>query len=365
MPTRIPAKSETTVCVECAERDATLDIRNRRLCATCFSRYVNSKVLKRMESYRFKARSEDEKDRLLLPISGGVSSLVLLQVLDTQLQKQLAKRNRTAYDLVIVRVILPEEEASTSLDQCYEELKQRFSSHTFLQPPKLQEVFETDDRIERDLEHLGIKRQAGESSQTLLQRITTLATSVTARADLQSILLQRLIVSVAQQQTCAGIVWGHSDSRLAALVLADVAKGRGGSVSSIIADGPSVYGITFIYPMRDLFKTELEAYARVASEPLLAKTAELDGTPSPQPSSVRHTSIDSLLKTYIDSQGEKYPGIMANVVRTASKLQGRQASAIEGACPVCVRPIVRSEGLAISDSILCYGCDRMKHDIRS
>ncbi|EXJ94516.1 hypothetical protein A1O1_02912 [Capronia coronata CBS 617.96] len=352
------------LCVDCRERDATLDVRNRRLCTACFMRYVNSKVLKRMESYRYKAAEGDEKRRLLLPVSGGVSSLVLLQILDAQHTRQLAKRNRTAYDLVVVRVVVPGDEDSPTLMGDYKELGHRFSMHSFHPPLPLHEVFHMDDHIERDMEHVGLRREPGETDAAFLDRALSCATSVTARADLQSILQQRLIVSVARQQNCESVLWGHSDSRLAALVLADVAKGRGGSVSSTIADGPSTHGINYNYPLRELFKAELQSYAQVASEPLLEKAAHSEGMTVPL-NSIRHTSIDSLLRTYIDSQGEKYPGIMANVVRTASKLEGQQASVFGATCPVCVRPIVRSEGLLHPDSVLCYGCDRMRQDIKS
>ncbi|EXJ84456.1 hypothetical protein A1O3_05124 [Capronia epimyces CBS 606.96] len=354
----------TDLCVDCRERDASLSIRNRRLCSACFMRYVTSKVLKRMESFRFKTLSGDDRRRLLLPVSGGVSSLVLLHVLDAQLQRQIASRNRTAYDLVVLRVVLPEDEGSTTLKGDYEELARKFSAHRILPLLDLQAVFKLDTHIERDFEHLGLRRHGSESDESFLNRMLSCATSVTARADLQSILLQRLIVSAARQHGCESVVWGHSDSRLAALVLADVAKGRGGSVPSTIADGPSLHGINSNYPMRDLFKTELQSYAQLVPDPLLAKVADSGETTAP-PTAMRHTSIDTLLRTYIHSQGEKYPGIMANVVRTASKLDGRQASTITATCPVCIRLIVRSQGLLNPDGNLCYGCDRMRNDIKS
>lgn len=364
MPTRTVDPSATDLCVDCRERDATLDVRNRRLCAACFSRYVTSKVLKRMESYRFKTLTGDDRRRLLLPVSGGLSSLVLLQILDGQLRRQIASRNRTAYDLVLVRIVLPEHEGSTAIDGDYARLAEAFPMHTFFPVLKLHDVFQLDTQIECDFKHIDIRRVGDESDETFLNRILSCVMSVTARADMQTILLQRLIVAAARQQGCESVVWGHSDSRLAALALADVAKGRGGSVSATIADGPSTHGINFIYPMRDLFKPELQSYARTVSEPLLQQAADAEEAIPPY-AAVRHTSIDSLLKTYIDSQGAKYPGIMANVVRTASKLQGREASAIAATCPVCVRPIVRSEGLQNPDSSLCYGCNRMKQDIKT
>ncbi|KAH0844432.1 hypothetical protein AYO21_00900 [Fonsecaea monophora] len=350
------------VCVDCQEHPASLDIRHRRLCATCFIRYVNSKILKRMESYRFKNLTGDQKRRLFLPISGGVSSLVLLQVLDAQLRKQVENRNRTAYGLIIARVVLPDTETRTEVEEHYQAVRSRFPLHDFLPLFYLHDVFRLDEKIDRSLTHLGIDRHEGEENETFLHRVLSASTSVTARADLISILLRRLLVSIAKQQSCEAVLWGHSDSRLAALALADVAKGRGGSVSSTIADGLSVYGVNFNYPSRDLFKVELQTYAQVLSNPLVVESR--DEITDRQPSTIRNTSIDDLLSNYITGQGVKYPGIMANVVRTASKLQVKTANHETKTCPVCGMPAITHHESSLENTVLCYGCARVKQDIK-
>ena len=184
--------------------------------------------------------------------------------------------------------------------------------------------------------------------------------SVTTRTDLVELLLRRLLVSLAKQHGCESILWGHSDSKLAARALADVAKGRGGSVPAGISDGFSPTGVNFNHPMRDLFKSELELYASVLPEPV-EYMPEMDSGPA---RSIRNTSIDDLLSNYIMSQGEKYPSIMANVVRTASKLQAPTIVSESIVCPVCNDQIQSREGENDQNKTLCYGCDRMKKDIR-
>ncbi|EXJ75189.1 uncharacterized protein A1O5_01885 [Cladophialophora psammophila CBS 110553] len=356
-------KPQGDICVDCQERDASLDIRNRRLCAPCFIRYVNSKILKRMESYRFKNLAGDQKRRLFLPLSGGVSSLVLLQVLDAQLQKQMESRNKTAYELVIARVVLPDTETQTEAEGQYQQVSERFPLHNFLPLLRLYDVFRLDENIHQDLIHLGIHRQETESHDEFSRRVLSCATSVTARADLQSILLRRLLVSLARRQNCEGVLWGHSDSRLAALALADVAKGRGGSVPATIADGPSMHGINFNYPARDLFKVELQTYARALPNPLVAESkSDMSDRVAP---TIRNTSIGDLLTNYINEQGVKYPSIMANVVRTASKLQAQATDQETNACPVCVMPTMRNPNSSRGNTVLCYGCARVKQDIRA
>jgi cytoplasmic tRNA 2-thiolation protein 2 len=316
-----------------------------------------------MESYGFKTLAGDQKRRLLLPLSGGISSLVLLQVLDAQLRKQIGNRNRTAYDLIIARVVLPETRDLAAVESEYQTLAQRFPLHNFLPLVPLHDVLRMDQTIRQDLSHLGIAPQSGGSDEEILERIISCATSVTARADLQSILLQRLLVSIAKHQNCEGVLWGHSDSRLAALALADVAKGRGGSVASSIADGPSLHDINFNYPTRDLFKVELQTYAQALSEPLVSEGQ--DDAVEQSTSSIRSVSIDNLLSNYITLQGEKYPSIMANVVRTVSKLQVRSTGNEMVTCCFCVAPMNRASDNPGESQYLCYGCARMKQDLKN
>ncbi|EXJ55772.1 hypothetical protein A1O7_08702 [Cladophialophora yegresii CBS 114405] len=349
-------------CVDCQDHEANLTIRARRLCAACFSRYVNSKILKRMESYGFKHLAADQKRRLFLPISGGVSSIVLLQVLDAQLQKQIGNRNRTAYDLIIARVVLSDARDLGAIESEYQALAQRFPLHTFLPLVPLHDVLRMDHRIHHDLSHLGIETPAAGSDEEIVERIISCATSVTTRAELQSILLQRLLVSLAKHQNCEGVLWGHSDSRLAALALADVAKGRGGSVSSLITDGPSLHGIKFNYPNRDLFKVELHSYVQVLADPLAFERE--DDAVGQATSGIRNVSIDNLLSNYIMLQGEKYPSIMANVVRTASKLQVGSTENGVRACSFCVAPMTGTSDNSGEDQNLCYGCERMRQDLK-
>ena len=109
--------------------------------------------------------------------------------------------------------------------------------------------------------------------------------------------------------------------------------------------------------MRDLFKTELEAFLECS--PDLESRLVLNQGPEVPVVSIRNTSIDTLLHNYITSQGEKYPSIMANVVRTASKLQVPPAETGRR-CRLCTMPIVGS----LTETVLCYGCDRMKQDIK-
>ncbi|KAA8652583.1 uncharacterized protein ATNIH1004_001488 [Aspergillus tanneri] len=145
--------------------------------------------------------------------------------------------------------------------------------------------------------------------------------SATSRADLDQVLMNRLIVAFAEKMGCKTILWGDSDSRLAAKTLANVAKGRGSSLIWQVSDGMSPFGLEFAFPLRDLFTIELRNYAGLFPE--LSRLILPDELPS-ETTLTKNLSIDELMMRYVLTQGEKYPGIMLNVTRTASKLQSSE-----------------------------------------
>ena len=355
-------------CADCQEIDGEHEIRKRRLCTPCFIRYVNSKILKRMESYRIKNQSGHEKKRLFLPLSGGVSSHVLLGVLDAQLEKQVSKQGRTAYDLVVGHADMNPGQSAVGLTW-YTELSEKYPMHTFLPVRAISESLSTNTTLQDDLASLSVTRVPDMTNEDFYTTILASATTATTLSDLQEIIRTRLLVALARQHNCSSILYGHSDSRLAALSLAAVAKGRGGAVPASIADGPNEgFCINQNFPVRDLFKTELELYAQVVQPSfIMADSESYGGVAEPQKlPSLRNTSIDDLLTGYITSQGEKYPSIMANVVRTAGKLlvsEPGTAPEKRRACVFC-RGTILSTNSESTGTGLCYGCTRMKQDIR-
>lgn len=359
--------AENVLCYDCHDSEATIEVRKRHLCRQCFQNYVGSKILKRMETYRFKNQAKinpssninNQRKRLLLPLSGGVSSLVLLEVLDKQIKKQIAQQGRTAYDLVICHVDLGDVR-HTGVDATdftwYQAVQHKVGeNHHFLPVTIFHQIFEYDKGIQEDLEFLGLIRLHDECDMEYIRRIMRCARTPTARSDISTILLRRMLVAIAKQQECNSILWGHNDSTLAALTLSSVAKGRGGAVSSDLSDGPSLWpDLNFNYPMRDLFETELQMYCDSLPD-LRNCLAPISTTEAPV--SLRATSIDLLMSSYITGQGEKYPSIMANVVKTAGKLQTAKHEGFH--CRFCAAPIYGSgEGL-------CYGCERMKQDVET
>jgi cytoplasmic tRNA 2-thiolation protein 2 len=291
---------------------------------------------------------------------------VLLQILDRQLYRQRIKRGRNAYELLVLMVETPSLDNERSHSECFEALKHNFQYHTF-SVLSLSTVFELDQSIFKDFASLGTLDPT--SAQASLETLLSAARTASTRADLFDTLRTRLIVAFAKLNNCDAVLWGHSNSRLAAKALAAVAEGRGGSLPFQISDGLSPWGVHFYYPVRDLFKPELIAYAKLfpdtlfelmVQEPLNAKPAK----------AIRDTSINDLLAEYINSQGEKYPSIMANVVRTASKLQSPAIPTEDLKCSVCAMPTRVEDSRQMQAesgderSHLCLACQRSSLEMR-
>lgn len=340
----------------------------------CFSKYVHTKTIKRMEAFRVRYSAAGQQRTLLLPISFGVSSITLLHILDHHLQVQKQRTGRTGFGLHIVHVINSPEEASDVESGLINQLKDRYPDHT-LSVIQLANVFDNHDAttgLDKELMLEGYNNSdTSPPHQNRLRRLLSSTTSATSRADIISILRTRLLVSFAKFHSYEAILWGDTTTRLAEKTLSETAKGRGFALPWNIADGLSPHGVTFQYPMRDLLKKELISYADMLSPPLPALVLD---APTQAPINSKNTTIDELMKQYFESVEQSYPSIVANVVRTTSKLHAPKSSNKDVECRLCGMPVAKS-ALGIdgwggnqeaqngdvedADIGLCYGCTRV------
>jgi cytoplasmic tRNA 2-thiolation protein 2 len=316
-----------------------------------------------MESYRIRNSPNNKRRKLLLPVSCGVSSVVLLSILDRQLQRQRENsRGLTPYDLHVLLVDTSSVGAHGPTIDHMASLKSTFPEHQY-SAMRLEEIFDYEEDILSMISDTGLQFESFQGSgnnQEKLQALLSSFTSPTSTTDMEDILLRRLIIAFAKAEGCKSILWGDSDSRLASKVLANVAKGRGSSVSWQVCDGPSPSGISFNFPLRELSKSELLEYS--ALDPSNLNQFII---PAERQAPGRNTTINDLMDQYIESQGSKYPSIMANVVRTVNKLE-RPASQIESeGCLLCGDPTNSStKQVEGQEEELCYACSRLKleHD---
>ncbi|KAF7161496.1 hypothetical protein CNMCM5623_007067 [Aspergillus felis] len=368
----MPGKQISDHCVDCSDAEAILTLRTRRLCKTCYARFVNFKVFKRMENYRLRRNMPRTGPcKLLLPLSCGISSSVLLHILNAQIQYEVAKSHPSpGFDLHVL-VIEPSSvhDGSPSYDEGFKLLQQTFPLHSFTRIP-LHSIFELDPDLQEVISQFSKDGFADDTSLSDKDRLDAFRASIatsTSKVDVDYVLITRLVVAFAKKMACRGVLWGDSDTRLAAKTLANVAKGRGSSLTWQVCDGMSPFGVEFNFPLRDLFKAEVHNYASFFPE--LTRIIIPDEPPS-ENVLTKNLSIDELMMRYVQTQGEKYPGVMANVTRTASKLQASSVPANVPQCSFCGAFMLNSGNNGAADTTaanraleLCYACTRSRPEL--
>jgi cytoplasmic tRNA 2-thiolation protein 2 len=314
----------------------------------------------------------EQQRRILVPLSFGVSSVALLHILDLHLKTQKSKTGRTGFAISTIYIEDPEQNLQTG--ELLDKVRQQYPDHEYVSLP-LHDVFRVvpNDASVRNLvpqtHHKG-----DSSSQEQFTYLINSLTSATARADVLSTLRTRLIVEHAKLTGCESILWGDSTTRLAQKTLAETAKGRGFSLPWQVSDGESPFSMNFRYPLRDVLKKELVSYISMAEPELAALVHETSTGVTTASISSKNTTIDDLMKQYFESVEENFPSIVANVVRTTSKLEVRPGATADPRCSLCSMPVPdgrfgvhgwggdQQDGDDfVSSDIrrnICYGCTR-------
>jgi cytoplasmic tRNA 2-thiolation protein 2 len=281
---------------------------------------------------------------------------------------------RTSYELYVVHInVYVDPVDRTDADEMLDKYKTKYPRHNY-SIVNLEEALALDGM---DWKALGLQHSGTEAPSTeRLQKLLGSMSSATSRSDIVSTLLSRLLVDVARRNGCEGALFGDCTTRLAEKTLTETAKGRGFSLPWQISDGSSPYGITYYYPLRDVLKREIMAFSSLTSLSLTELIVQRAPTAHISASS-KLTTIDDLMSQYFESVEENFPSIVANVVRTTSKLKSLSVDDTE-ACGLCGLPVARGTdgihgwgGDQNSDSrpsevanngnhhgILCYGCSR-------
>ncbi|KAL9132265.1 MAG: hypothetical protein Q9175_006560 [Cornicularia normoerica] len=334
-------------------------------------KYVATKVLKKLETNKLRGGFRDPPRTLLVPISFGVSSIVLLHVLDQQLSNRAESGRHAGYNLHILFVDQSAVSEQVSLYESLDLLKQRYPSHTYT-VVSLEDCCDYSVAIGMPaLVDASTNDQRALDKPTRLKSILSSLPSATSRADMIEILRRHLILVFAKKHACNSILFGDSITRLAEKTLSETAKGRGIALPWLTADGSPSVGISCTYPLRDLLRKELGAYASMTSPPLTSLICE---APSQTPTSSKDATIDGLMTQYFESVEQNYPSIVANVVRTSGRLVAPPTSKCMNACAVCGYPIVSEswDGDQLDSAVsqlrdsnrseygkaICYGCAR-------
>ncbi|KAG0634655.1 hypothetical protein HOY80DRAFT_1025609 [Tuber brumale] len=386
------------LCKRCSTNSSVINLRTEHLCSDCFDKYTRSKCIKRMEAYRVRYNPPDTDTsprRLLLPLSFGISSMILLHLLNSQLQNQLARTTRTGFVLIVVHIdesainptVPPGEESMRAVQERFPDVGEYLIV-------RLEEIYGFSSAVKAF--EMGVEEEGGGGGgggvwREKLKGLLGVFPSSTSRMDLLQILRTRLVTELARKHACEAVLWGDTTTRLAEKTLAETAKGRGFSIPWQTSDGDSPYGIKFLYPLRDLLKKELVVYVSLEVptplRPLCFGVAE-EGDGKKYAAVGKGITIDELMTQYFEGIEGQYPSIVANVVRTAGKLATEGGMVRIGRCKICGLPRDGGGGELVLDAEtklgksssgevngngsggrkeggdMCYGCARSVHGAR-
>lgn len=168
--------------------------------------------------------------------------------------------------------------------------------------------------------------------------------SASSRQDVLDMLVRRLLIARAAAASHRALLLGCSTTALAERTLAETAKGRGFSLPWQIHDGPPAEAVPggpppehdastlllLYYPLRELFRKELVTYAGLAQPalsdliyPPLSSAVDPGQRTSAAVVSHKHLSIEEVMARYFADVEGNYPSVVANVVKTATKLERR------------------------------------------
>ncbi|KAL9013947.1 MAG: hypothetical protein Q9173_001384 [Seirophora scorigena] len=298
--------------------------------------------------------------------------------MDQQLRNQKDRTGRCSFQ---IEVLFIDQSAAVQQEEYLEVwrcLKERFPSRSY-SLARLEDIFDFAADPQLDSPALEAAATDGRTlpKQQRLEKFLSSLPSATSRNDMIGILRSRLIASLATNHGCKIILYGDSTTRLAERTLSETAKGRGGAIPWLTADGHSPRGVKTVYPMRDLLRKEIAAYATMTDPPLTSLLLRQQKCATSIVTSSKNTTIDDLMGQYFDSVEQNYPSIVANVVRTSGRLAAPPPdTGIGRVCSACRLPLAEgTEGLRWSGdqetseghiatgrnedaAAPCYGCAR-------
>lgn len=354
--------SMTELCKRCKE-PAVVISRQEAFCKSCFIRFVQHRQKKQLEKFKvdYSTGKNVQEQHILLPLSLGKGSIALLDMAVEliRLQKQ-THRGRQGFNLHAVYIDLNIEDHLNGLhdknddngSRILDMLREAYPECEISTVSITEFMADSKDNVNLLLD----RNNTEEDKKYTVEPLDFLRhMSRTARQDSIDIMKEQLITRIASKKRCQTVIYGHSQTRLAELVVALTAKGRGNMIPKTLESN--------IYPLRDILSSEIVIYNQMR---------ELDKYIKPEariPETTKLQSIDELVGKYFASVEQGFPSVVSTVVRTGDKL-GDSSSSESVECMVCsghadpdmlrwIDKITVNGPELPPASGLCYGCTVM------
>jgi len=279
------------------------------------------------------------RQRVLLAFSGGISSLVLLDVMASLLQEQALHHNgKQGFELVILAL---DEVETRRLDRSVSEvlplLVGRYSPVQITYKVVSLDTYVVGrgvmEKITIDHQFSGFSHRVDAGSAATTKDLLAACPNKSSAEDLLGVIYDELVLSTAHAEGCQTILYGHSMTRLANDVIALAVKGRGSTIYRAISDRTEEFcgqQFTIIYPMREILFGEILAYGQLGDlDQYVVKSTVAKSNVN------KNLTIRELTTKYfsvLDDTG--YASTASAVVKTGEKL-GAPTTAVVSKCQVC------------------------------
>ncbi|PHH79520.1 hypothetical protein CDD82_2341 [Ophiocordyceps australis] len=383
--------SASKPCKRCKAPDAPLRLRNDPTCRPCYVAFVESKAGRRLGALARDTRTSARPAprRYLGGLSFGSSSTLMTQVLDNSARFHSSQRSSPAFEAHLVhidtRLSRHPNQHDSPAQRLLDAYRKRFTRVSFECVHLCKAL--TLDTIDWSLFPSIAATGHVQNEMERLECIMDSLPSATSRADVTRLLTRHILLHMALQGSYAALILGHSTTALASMALSEVANGRGYSIPWQISDGIRIVStspkasdgteatdkvanwaqIAIYYPLREVMRHEIMQYLE-----LVPSLRELMPTDSAETSnsivSHKDLSIEQVMQRYFDSVEGSYSGIVANVVRTAGKLDTFAHDS--SLCALCgmtldekgdshwAGELGHSLEPKRTPTVLCYGCKR-------
>lgn len=365
-------------CQRCNKNAVEVISRKELFCAECFRVFVMQKQRKQMMSddyyrdifkvmYKDKIRSAEEAEQqnknstILIPLSFGSSSLMMLDIVHLTLLEQKMQHQKTGFNVdVLICYRESNDELLTNIRSNIKELstvrysenKDNIRFHTLC----LDSMFEIDKElidqvVLHNVEFTGRQVSINESEHAnlSLQTVLTSCPNRSTKEDIIDFVTKHLVKKYAYQNGQKAILWGHSMTRLADEIISCVVKGRGAQISSKLntTNLDVNYGSRFknLYPLKDILLTEVDAYCALfdlskylikyeLQDSLLVNKLKKEKHIGNQ-RLAKNMTINELARKYFNDIEGEYSNVIATVLRTGDKLDEPLATLGEKHCRIC------------------------------
>lgn len=342
-PIEYLSAEDESVCLRCHDTKAVLITRKEKFCTKCFARFVRSKQRKLMPDDKYKVkygpRAEDALPKVLVTVSLGSSSLVMLDVMISLLQEQAEMhKGKQGFEIVVLNIdqsktMLLEKHAKSIMPHLEQFWPVKFT-HKCLSVDSYIIDQELLQRITLYPDFTAMASNTNLSSEITLTELLKRCPNKSSAEDLLTIVYDELILRTAHVEKCETILYGHNMTRIANEIIALTVKGRGSSIHEKISDRTTVYrsnDYKIIYPLRDVLQAEVDAYAKLMNLDQFIVRSTI-----PQSKINRNMTIRELTTQYfnmLDATG--YASTASTVVKTGDKLGPPKFQEVSQTCQVC------------------------------